>query len=127
MYTRYFDVVNNGTGNVDHFLKAENDLYLAEAKIHLNESGAAALINNSRVGIGGLPPATDGDPDLMEKLFYERYVECDLVWPHLGYFDKRRLGQLLPGTAWEFPIPAPELISHGQTVYTFGGAPGTEM
>jgi hypothetical protein len=127
-YWRYYEVINAEEGYVGHFLKAENDLYLAEAKIRLNQkSGAAELINNTRVGIGGLTPATDSDSDLMDKVFYERYVECDLVWAHLGYFDKRRLGQLLPGTAFHFPIPAPELIMHGQSVYTFGGTPGSEM
>ncbi len=128
IYYRYYDVINVEDGYVGHFLKAENDLYLAEAKIRLNQkSGVADLVNNSRVTIGGLTPATDNDNDLIDKLFYERYVECDLVWAHLGYFDKRRLGQLLSGTAYHFPIPAPELIMHGQTVYTFGGTPGSEM
>jgi len=121
-YWRYYDVIDVGQGYVGHFLKAENDLYLAEADIRLNQgAGAATLINNTRVTVGGLPPATDSDSDLMDKLFYERYVECDLVWAHLGYFDRRRLGELLPGTAVQFPIPAPELIMHGQDVYTFGG------
>ncbi|WP_029278457.1 hypothetical protein [Pedobacter borealis] len=119
-YTRYFDVVFNETGSVDHFLKAENDLYLAEAKLRLGQTGASGYVNNSRVGIGNLPAATDADPDLLDKIFYERYVECDLVWPQLGFFDKRRNGTLLPGTVFQFPIPAPELIAHGQPVYTFG-------
>ena len=127
-YWRYYDVIDKGAGLVGHYLKAENDLYLAEAKIRTNQiGGAAALINNTRVTVGNLPPATDGDTDLLNKLFYERYVECDLVWAHLGFFDKRRQGLLLPGTAYHFPIPAPELQMHGQQVYTFGGAPGKEM
>lgn len=127
-YWRYYDVINAEEGYVGHFLKAENDLYLAEAKIRLNQvAGASDLINITRVGVGGLPPATDSDSDLLDKLFYERYVESDLVWAHLGYFDKRRQGLLLPGTAYHFPIPAPELLMHGQPVYTFGGAPGSEM
>lgn len=126
-YWRYYDVVNAGEGYVGHYLKAENDLYLAEAKLRQSKGGAAELINNTRVGVGELPAATDGDADLMEKMFYERYVECDLVWAHLGFFDNRRQGLLLPGTAYHFPIPAPELNRNGQPVYTFGGAPGTEM
>ncbi|SFC65319.1 hypothetical protein [Flavobacterium phragmitis] len=119
-YTRYHDVVFNESGAVDHFLKAENDLYIAEAKYHLHKGGAATYVNNSRVGLGNLSPASDGDTDLLNKIFYERYVECDMVWPQLGFFDKRRTGTLLPGTVFQFPIPAPELISHGQPVYTFG-------
>lgn len=125
-YWRYYDVIDAGDGYVGHMLKAENDLYLAEALLRQSKSGAAELINNTRVVVGELAPATDSDPDLMDKLFYERYVECDLVWAHLGYFDKRRQGQLLPGTAYHFPIPAPELYRNGQAVYTFGGV-GNEM
>lgn len=120
-YRRYYDVVDAGEGYVGHFLKAENDLYLAEAKLRQNKGGAAELINNTRVAVGELAPATDADADLMDKMFYERYVECDMVWAHLGYFDKRRQGLLLEGTALHFPIPAPELNRNGQTVYTFGG------
>lgn len=125
-YTRYQNVVRSGSGFVDHYLKVENDTYLAEAKLRLGESGVAEIINRSRVGLGGLPPAVDGDPLLMDKLFYERYVESDFVWVNLGFYDKRRLGKLLPGTAYHFPIPADELLQHGQTVYTFGTV-GKEM
>lgn len=125
-YTRYENVVQTNSGLVDQYLKVENDTYLAEAKLRLGETGVAEIINRSRVGIGNLPPASDGDPDLMDKLFYERYVECDFVWLNLGFYDKRRLGKLLPGTAYHFPIPADELLQHGQAVYTFGGI-GNEM
>ena len=125
-YARYENVVLTNQGLVDHFLKVENDMYLAEAKLRLGESGVAELINRSRVGLGNLPAASDSDPDLLSKIFYERYVESDLVWLNLGFYDKRRLGQLEPGTAYHFPIPADELLQHGQAVYTFGG-PGKEM
>jgi hypothetical protein len=125
-YVRYENVVLTNQGLVDHYLMVENDMYLAEAKFRLGEGGVAELINRSRVGLGNLPPATDSDPDLLEKIFYERYVESDLVWLNLGFYDKRRLGQLEPGTAYHFPIPADELIQHGQPVYTFGGI-GKEM
>lgn len=130
-YWRYYDVVNNEQGFVDHFLKVENDTYLAEALIRTkgDKSKIADLINNSRVLIGGLPPAkgTESYEDLEEKLFYERYVECDLVWPQLGFFDRRRNNdQMIEGTIRHFPIPAPELKMNGQPIYTFGGV-GNEM
>jgi hypothetical protein len=129
-YWRYYDVVNTESGMVDHFLKMENDTYLAEALLRTggDKNQIASLINNTRVDIGGLPSAsgTESYDQLEEKLFYERYIECDLVWPQLGYFDRRRnKDQMIDGTVRQFPIPAPELISHGQTVYTFG--PGHEM
>jgi hypothetical protein len=130
-YWRYYDVINQEKGMVDHYLKAENDTYLAEALIRTNgdKGQIATLINNSRVTLGGLPAATASETydALEEKLFYERYVECDMVWPQLGFFDRRRnKDQMISGTVRHFPIPAPELISHGQTVYTFGGV-GKEM
>lgn len=130
-YWRYYDVVQAGKGDVDHYLKMENDTYLAEALIRTNGDKAkiAELINNSRVGIGELPAAaaTESYDDLEEKLFYERYVECDLVWPQLGFFDRRRnKDQMIPGTVRHFPIPGPELKMHGQELYTFGGV-GKEM
>ena len=118
--------MRSGSGLVDHYLQVENDTYLAEAMLRLGESGVADIVNRSRVGLGELPAAVDGDPDLMDKIFYERYVESDFVWVNLGFFDKRRRGELLPGTAYHFPIPADELLQHGQAVYTFGGV-GNEM
>jgi len=125
-YTRYENVVQTNSGQVDHYLRVENDTYLAEAKIRLGETGAAELINRSRVTLGNLSPAKDSDADLLDKLYYERYVESDLVWLNLGFYDKRRRGELLPGSAYQFPIPADELIQHGQPIYTFGGV-GNEM
>jgi hypothetical protein len=130
-YWRYYDVVEKEQGYVDHFLKVENDTYLAEALIRTNgdRNQIAELINNSRVATGGLPPATAGESyDALEnKLFYERYVECDLVWPQLGFFDRRRnKDQMIPGTVRHFPIPGPELKMHGQELYSFGGE-GNEM
>ena len=130
-YWRYYDIVERNQGNVDHYLKVENDTYLAEALLRTNgdKSRIAELINNSRVGIGELPPATAGESydELEEKLFYERYVECDLVWPQLGFYDRRRnKDQMIPGTVRHFPIPGPELKMHGQQLYTFGGE-GKEM
>ncbi|MFA6858548.1 MAG: hypothetical protein WCR48_02385 [Bacteroidales bacterium] len=125
-YWRYYDVVNSDAGYVDHYLKAENDTYLAEALIHLNGSKEqiAKLINNSRVTLGKLTPLTGTETydKLEEALFYERYVECDMVWPQLGFYDRRRnKDQMMEGTVRHFPIPAPELNLHSQPIYTFGG------
>ena len=130
-YWRYYDIVEKGEGNIDHYLKMENDTYLAEALLRTNGSKTqiAELINNSRVGIGELPEAeaSESYDALEEKLFYERYVECDLVWPQLGFFDRRRnKDQMISGTVRHFPIPGPELKMHGQELYTFGGV-GNEM
>lgn len=130
-YMRYYDVVNLNSGFIDHFLKMENDTYLAEALLRTNGSKTeiARLINNSRVGIGQLSAltGTESYDELEEALFYERYVECDLVWPQLGFYDRRRNNdQMMEGTVRHFPIPGPELKMHDQSLYTFGGV-GKEM
>lgn len=130
-YWRYHDVVISGVGYVDHYLKVENDTYLAESLIRTSgsKSEIARLINNSRVTIGELAPllGSESYQELEDALFYERYVECDMVWPHLGFFDRRRNNdQMIEGTVRHFPIPGPELKLHGQALYTFGGV-GNEM
>ena len=62
-YWRYYDVVNLNQGFIDHFLKMENDTYLAEVLIRTQGSKAeiARLINNSRVNLGELSPLTDNE------------------------------------------------------------------
>lgn len=129
-YERYYDAVLSRT-KVDHYLKMENDTYLAEALLRTNgsKSEIAHLINNTRVNIGGLPLLTGAESydELEDALFYERYVECDLVWPQLGFYDRRRnKDQMIEGTVRHFPIPGPELTKNGQPLYTFGGI-GKEM
>lgn len=129
-YVRYEDEANAGIGFFPHFLKAENDLIKAEAAIRTGKPAneIATLINNSRVAKGHLPAVTgsEGTETLLSAVFYERYLESDLVYPHLGYFDRRRRGELRPGTLYHFPVPANELILHQMPFYTFGGV-GNEM
>lgn len=129
-YIRYEDNANNFSGFFPHFMKAENDLLKAEAAVRTGKAGseAATLINNTRVAKGGLPALTGNEPseELMNDIFYERYLESDLVYPHLSFFDRRRRGELRPGTLFHFPVPANELILHNIPFYTFGGV-GKEM
>ena len=42
---------------------------MAEALIRTNQSGAAEIINESRVVVGGLEAASDDDSDLIENYF----------------------------------------------------------
>lgn len=129
-YVRYEDVANTSSGFFPHFLKAENDLLLAEAAARTGKPGTevAALVNNTRVANGGLAPltGTETKEQLLDAIFYERYIETDFVHAHLGYFDRRRRGELRPGTLYHFPVPANELILHKLPFYTFGGV-GKEM
>lgn len=129
-YVRYEDVGNNGSGFFPHFLKAENELLIAEAAARTGKSGSevAALVNHTRVTNGNLAPLTGAESkeELLNAIFYERYVETDMVHVHLSFFDRRRRGELRPGTLYHFPVPANELILHRIPFYTFGGV-GHEM
>ena len=102
-----------------------NDLLWAEALIRTNGSlaTAAALINKTRVGRGGLAPATaaDGATGLMAKLNYEQEVEL-LGFGPIPFWNRRRVDGLLPGTPHEMPVPAKELGVFGQALYTWGGS-----
>src|SRR5206468_6423371 len=90
--------------------------------------GAAALINYTRVGPdrlgrprGGLPPATDADPNLLQELQYVQDVE--LPGSNTApYYKQRRIDKLEPLTPHEMPVPAKELGVLKQGFYTWGGA-----
>ena len=114
----------------------EMNLLRAEALIRLRQAGAADLINLTRVGRGGLPPATDADNDLMDKLIYEKRIENMYLCGGCAFFDRRGFGPhsdtrgtpigthhqgLVEGTPVHWPIPARELESLGLTLYTYGG------
>jgi len=110
-----------GSGDAPMVLAAENDLIWAEALIRTSAAGAAALINKTRVGRGGLTPATDGDANLLQELQYEQDVELpgSNVAP---FYNQRRLDKLEPNTPHEMPVPAKELGVLQQGLYTCGGA-----
>jgi len=104
-------------------LAAENDLIWAEALIR--SSGdltlAATLINNTRVGRGGLAPATGADANLLDELQYEQSVE--LPGSNTApYYNMRRIDKLEPLTPHEYPVPAKELGVDQLPLYTCGGA-----
>jgi hypothetical protein len=107
------------------FSAEQNDLLLAEALIKgpaPNLASAATLINNSRVGRGGLSLATaaEGSVSLLAKLDYELEIEGMGQGPS-PYYHRRRRGGLLPGTPHEMPVPAKELGIFAQPLYTWGG------
>jgi hypothetical protein len=105
-------------------LAAENDLIWAEALIRgtpQDLATAATLINNTRVGRGGLTPATAGDANLLDELLYEQSVE--LPGSNTApFYNERRIDKLEPNTPHEFPVPAKELGVLQQPLYTCGGA-----
>jgi hypothetical protein len=115
------------SGNVPYMLAAESDLIHAEALIRSNGSlaTAAALINNTRVGRGNLPPATaaDGATTLLSYISYERDVEITNTSGTTLYWRRAVTDQpLQAGTACQLPIPAKELETLRLPIYTFGGS-----
>ena len=91
-----------------------------------DKAGAATLINKTRVGRGNLPAAAAGDADLMRKLYYERFIETDLLLTVTGFYDRRRTPidefQISTRSFRQFPVPKVELDAFGLETYTFGGA-----
>lgn len=132
---------------MDH---SEMDLMEAEALLRTQASGAkqqvAELINNSRVDVGELPPATSanpvGSPDdrhgngspsqgynqvsLWSMLKYEFYLETMFSVGTIKWSHARGWKDLVKGTPIHFPIPASELSALEKELYTFGGGgPGS--
>ena len=129
-HTRYIGV--SWQANVSFFgpmpytLAAENDLLQAEALIRTggDRGLAAQLVNNTRVGRGGLTPltATDNDATFLQAITYEREVEL-LATDGFGAFAMRHMDQLSqPGSCRQLPVPASELETDNLPVYTCGGA-----
>ena len=108
------------TDPMPSFEHIENRLNMAEALIRLNMPGAAAIINESRVNTGGLTPASDGDTDLLDKLFYERYIEA-YEGPGNPFFDRRRTDDLGNRQFKHLPVPARNLNAWEAPLYTTGG------
>jgi len=138
---RFCDVgksVDNNTGDTYFYLKAECDLLYAESLIRSNgdKTLAANLINNTRVGRGNLTPASASDPDLLRKVFYEKFVECSFTVYATPFFDRRRCElnefKLTQYSFRELPVPYRELdIWKLQGKYdnkkpTFGGLAATK-
>jgi starch-binding outer membrane protein, SusD/RagB family len=116
------------------FLLEENRLMEAEAAARTDDVPAAVTLVNdgSRVNIGGLDPLAAGtsQEDVLTAIFYERDIELYRTGMGLPFYDLRRRGQLQAGTPLHLPVPATELQTLGEALYTFGGVgsagqPGT--
>lgn len=108
------------------FLSAENDLYKAEALLHLNMfDDAAQVINGStRVLRGGLQPINANEEEINNAIHYERMVELGQTGMGLSFFEMRGKDLLQEGTILHFPVPGASLQSANETPYTFGGTTG---
>jgi hypothetical protein len=101
-------------------------------------SGAADIINETRVAIGGLNGTTAAGLNtscvprlpnrscggLFEMLKWEKRMENYHYNFGAWYFDSRGWGDLFKRTFLHLPVPARELQVLGLPLYTFGGPGG---
>src|SRR5690606_38705256 len=126
-HSRYHDILTSGyVTDLYEMLKAENDLYMAEAHLYLgNLTEAAAIINSgTRVTRGGLAPVAADAEAIADAIHYERMIELMNTGMGLGFFEMRGTDNLQAGTPLHFPVPGSALNAAGLPNYTFGGAIG---
>jgi hypothetical protein len=120
----------DGTGQDPFYTTQMNDLLWAEGLIRSvgASAQAAQLINNSRVGRGGLPALTgaEGVPALLTALQYEHEIEF-MGQGSTPFFNRRRVDGLILGTPRHMPVPAKEMDVLLRSVYTFGGPGAPDM
>ncbi len=113
------------TGNATDFSVAENDLFLAEAYVHLNNLSLAIDVINAgtRVTRGLLAPLSTSTTkdEVLNAIFYERDIELIMTGFGIAFFDMRRRDMHQVGTLLHFPIPEKELTILQLSNYTFGG------
>lgn len=127
--TRYENDMNFSDGSDSKQMKTftleDNRLLLAEAKARLGELTDAVVDVNlsSRVTRGELTPLESSvtKTEIMNAIFYERYIELYNTATGGAFFDRRRTNQLQVGTFRHFPIPANELEVLEEGLYTLGG------
>ncbi|MGH7699583.1 MAG: hypothetical protein ACREMJ_03550, partial [Gemmatimonadales bacterium] len=125
----------DGTGQDPFYTTQMNDLLWAEGIIRSNYAAGAGtkaeavqLINNSRVGRGGLTALTTAntDAELLTALQYEQEIEF-MGQGSTPFFNRRRIDGLIASTPRHMPVPAKELDVLVREVYTFGGPGGPDM
>ncbi|MGH7547760.1 MAG: hypothetical protein ACREMM_06275 [Gemmatimonadales bacterium] len=119
----------DATGQDPFYTRQMNDLLWAEGLIRSggNLGLAAQLIDNSRVGRGGLPSVAGGTPaQLLAALQYEQEIEFMGQGP-TPFFNRRRVDGLISGTPRHMPVPGRELDVLARAIYTFGGPGAPDM
>lgn len=146
---RYIRSAGN-TGPFPSLTRAELNLLAAEGYLRAgNIAAAAAKIDQSRVGRGQLPALTGSvssvdDPvpggancvprvpsppsftstscgRIWEAMKWEKRMETAFTGYGQWFFDSRGWGDLVEGTAIEFPVPYQELDARRKPYYSLGG------
>lgn len=114
--------LGGGVGPMPLYKSVEAQLFKAEAQIRLGLEleQATSIINQTRVKKGKKEPARATDSDLLDQLFYERYLETNDATAN-GFFDRRRTDDLGLKQFLHFPVPARNLQTWGAKIYTTGG------
>lgn len=125
-----FSAPCDGSGPDPLYTTQMSDLLWAEGVLRSGgaKATAAGLINNSRVGRGGLAALTGAEADtaLYDALHYEQEIEF-MGQGTDPFFNRRRIGPLTAGTPRQMPVPAKEMDVLLREVYTFGGPSGPDM
>ncbi len=129
-------------GDMPELIERELRLYMAEAAFRTGDiATAVSIVNETRVGNGGLPPVVDGGTvpggancvprkrydvmgrcgDLRDALIFEHFEEVFQVSGGLEFFHGRRFDILPVNSALQLPIPAKDLETLQRDIYTFGG------
>ena len=127
-YKRYDDSYALGDGPIPEFLKSENDMLRAEARLYTSDlAGAAAIINaGTRVTRGAMTPVAAVSANIEKAILHERHVEMFISGLGLQFYAMRKLNLLQKGTPLHWPLPAKTLETFRETLpfYTYGGGTG---
>jgi hypothetical protein len=127
-YKRYDDQYALGDGPIPDLMKAENDMYRAEARAYTSDvAGAAAIINaGTRTTRGQMTPVAATLAAVEQAILHERQVEMYVTGMGLQHFAMRKLNLLQKGTLLHWPLPAKTLETFRETLpfYTYGGGSG---
>lgn len=143
--------LNSNQGPYPEFSKAENDLLAAEAYIRTgNIAKAAAKIDLTRVpnGLPALsgvvtsgtqavpagaacvpqvpsPAGTVSCGNILEAMKYEKRMETAYTSFGRWWIDSRGWGDLIQGTALEYPVPYEEMQARQEPSYSLGASSGS--
>ena len=124
-HSRYDNEYSLGVGPLPELMKAENDLYRAEARAWTGDlAGAAAIINaGTRNTRGGLADIAADLTAIKAAIHAERHIELYITGIGLQFFEMRKNDLLQKGTPLHLPVPAKTLETLAETLpfYTFGG------
>ena len=136
---------NGGNGTYVFFAVAENDMLAAEGYLRTGNAAAAIpLINKTRTratlpaipltaivtdqvpGGAGCVPRVPQPPSynttacgtIFEAMKWEKRLETNMIGYAQWYIDSRGWGDLVVGTALEWPVPYQELFARGKASYT---------